>query len=262
MASDQKNEIDSESSTLIRVKWAVKIKKGWNLMSISHQYASRYTSDKANAVYPVEFVVRAFLGTYPNLHMPRDQYEGQRILDLGYGDGRNMPLLNNLGMKIHGVEIAEDINLHIRTRMKALGIHTELKVGTNAHIPYESGYFQYVLACHSCYYVEPGDQFVVNLTEIARVLETGGYLIASLPMMGSYILKDAKPLPNDHYEITSDPYGLRNGTVFRVFRSKHEIRRVFSKFFCDFNLGYCNDMFWGIHQKVWILVCRKKENKT
>ncbi len=230
-------------------------------MSISHQYASRYTGDKTPAVYPVEFVVRAFLGTYPDLNMPRSQYNGGRILDLGYGDGRNMPLLNNLGMKIHGVEIAQDINRHVEERMKGLGIDVDLKVGTNAHIPYDSGYFQYVLACHSCYYVEPADQFGTNLAEIARVLESGGYLIASLPMTGSYILKDAKPLLGGHYEITKDPYGLRNGTVFRVFRSRQEIRKVFSPFFRDFDIGYCNDLFWGIHQKVWILVCRRKESK-
>jgi SAM-dependent methyltransferase len=229
---------------------------------MKREYASRYTQDKSNAVYPVEFVVRAFLGTYPGLHLPRYQYEGRRMLDLGYGDGRNMPLLNNLGMVVYGVEIAEGINVHVRERMRALGIRAELRVGTNAHIPFDGDYFQYVLACHSCYYVEPGEKFSDNLAEIARVLEPGGYLTASLPMTGSYILKNAKPLSDGHYEITNDPYGLRNGTVFRVFRSKQEIRKVFSRFFCDLDIGYCNDMFWGIHQKVWILVCRKKERKT
>lgn len=262
MTGNRRNETDPESAATLRIQQAFKVRRGYTFMSISHQYASRYTSDKANAVYPVEFVVRAFLGTYSGLHMPRDRYEGRRILDLGYGDGRNMPLLHNLGMEIHGVEIAEDINRHVRKRMKGLGIRVALKVGTNAHIPYESGYFQYALACHSCYYVEAGDQFSANLTEIARVLDHGGYLIASLPMTGSYILKDAKLLPDGHYKITNDPYRLRNGTVFRVFRSKQEIRKVFSPLFSDFDIGYCNDLFWGVHQKVWILVCRRKEGKA
>ena len=232
-----------------------------DFMSIKQQYASRYKGDNTSAVYPVEFVVRAFLGTYPKLNMPRGAYDGRSVLDLGYGDGRNMPLFNNLHMKIHGVEIAEDINRHVGKRMKQLGINADLKVGSNAHIPYPDQYFQYVVACHSCYYVEPGDRFEDNLTEIARVLNSGGWLIASLPMVGSYILKDAKPLPGGHYEITKDPYGLRNGVIFRVFHSRQEIRKVFSPFFDHFNIGYCNDLFWGIHQKVWILVCKRKGHK-
>jgi SAM-dependent methyltransferase len=224
---------------------------------ITHEYSSRYTSDKAVAVYPVEFVVRAFLGTYPGLHMPKDQYEGKRILDLGYGDGRNMPLLNNLGMKIHGVEISADINRHVQERLEILGIHAELKVGSNAHIPYDDSFFQYVLACHSCYYVETSNLFSNNLAEIARVIEPGGIFIASLPMTGSYILNQANALPDGHYEITNDPYGLRNGTIFRVFDSEKEIRETLEPFFNDFNIGYCDDMFWGIHQKVWTVVCRR-----
>jgi len=224
-------------------------------------YSQKYEADKSNAVYPVEFVVRAFLGTYPEIRMPKE-YDGKRILDLGYGDGRNMPLLSNLGMKIHGVEISEDINRHVRARLAMLGIQAELKTGTNAHIPYDEYFFQYVLACHSCYYVEAGDTFRDNLAEIGRILEPGGYLIASLPMRDTYILKSAKRLPGGHYEITNDPYGLRNGTIFRVFDSEEEIRETLAPFFYDFSVGYCNDMFWGIHQKVWTVVCRRLKNKS
>ncbi len=227
---------------------------------LKSSYSKRYTNNKTTAVYPVEFVVRAFLGTYPDLQMPKDQYEGKRILDLGYGDGCNMPLLNNLGMKIHGVEISSDINRHVQERLARLGIQPVLKVGTNAHIPYEDGTFQYVLACHSCYYVESGHTFNDNLAEIARVLEPGGFFVASLPMSDTYILKGAKPLTDGHYEITNDPYGLRNGVVFRAFDSEKEIQKALRPFFRDFSIGYCNDLFWGIHQKVWTVVCRRLEN--
>jgi len=229
---------------------------------LKDKYAKRYESDDMTHLYAVEFVVRAFLGTYPDLHMPKDQYNGKRILDLGYGDGRNMPLLSNLGMKIHGVEISEDINRHVRKRLESLGIQAELKTGSNAHIPFEKSFFQYVLACHSCYYVEAGDTFADNLAEIARVLEPRGFLIASLPMTDTYILNGAKPLPQGHYQIANDPYGLRNGTVFRAFASEDEIRGTFAPFFNDFSIGYCDDMFWGIHQKVWTLVCRKLKNDS
>jgi len=80
---------------------------------IADRYTRWYQADKATRVYPVEFVVRAFLGTYPGLSMPKGHYRGKRVLDLGYGDGRNMPLLNDLGMKVHGVEISENINRRI-----------------------------------------------------------------------------------------------------------------------------------------------------
>lgn len=229
---------------------------------LKNNYSKLYQSGKVTAVYPVEFVVRAFLGTYPDLHMPKDEYNGKRILDLGYGDGRNMPLLSNIGMKIHGVEISDDINRRVQERLAILDIQAELKTGSSAHIPYSDEYFQFALACHSCYYVEPGDTFSDNLAEIARVLEPGGYFIASVPMRDTYILNGARPLPDGHYEITNDPYGLRNGTVFRAFDSEEEIRETFSAFFHNFSIGYCNDMFWGIHQKVWTVVCRRLKNKS
>ena len=225
---------------------------------ITKEYSQRYAKDKGSAIYPVEFVVRAFLGNYPKICMNNDQYEGKKILDIGYGDGRNMPLLNNVGMNIHGIEIDDDINVHVRERLSHLGIDAELKTGTNAHIPYADSFFQYVLACHSCYYVEDNDSFDSNLAEIARVLEPNGRFICSLAMTGSYILKDAIPLFAGHYQITSDPYGLRNGTIFRVFSSESEIQETFSPFFDDITVGYCDDQFWGVHQKVWTVVCRKK----
>ncbi|PLX98699.1 MAG: hypothetical protein C0623_11900 [Desulfuromonas sp.] len=225
---------------------------------ITKEYAKRYAEDKTSAVYPVEFVVRAFLGNYPATCINDDNFEGKKILDIGYGDGRNMPLLNNIGMEIHGIEIADEINQHVRDRLDALGINATLKKGANANIPYEDGFFNYVLACHACYYVEQGDTFDTNLDEISRVLEPGGKFIASLAMTGSYILKDAKQLDPGHYEITNDPYGLRNGTIFRAFDSEIEIKEALSPFFNDIVVGYCDDLFWGLHQKVWTVICKKK----
>jgi SAM-dependent methyltransferase len=225
---------------------------------LKENYSDRYKNDKITPVYPVEFVVRAFLGSYPGLVMPKKDYQGKKILDLGYGDGRNMPLLNNLGMKISGVEISEDINLHVAARLKSLNIDAILKLGTNSNIPFDDNFFNYVLACHSCYYVEPGQSFNDNIAEIARVIEPNGYLIASVPMSDTYILKDSIITSEGHYQITNDPFGIRNGTILRAFKNEEELKATLDPYFGSFSIGFCDDMFWGIHQKVWTVVCRKK----
>jgi hypothetical protein len=123
---------------------------------IARSYDAFYRSRSPVHVYPVEFVVRAYLGRYPRLSGPKPAYQGERALDLGFGDGRNMPLLANLGMQVHGVEIAQDICDRVVTRMATLGVCVEARVGRNHALPYGDAYFGHVLACHSCYYIEPG----------------------------------------------------------------------------------------------------------
>ncbi len=228
--------------------------------SIENAYTDYYSSRSAfKHVYPVEFVVRTFLGTYPNLAMDRSRYLDGRVLDLGYGDGRNFPLLRNLGLKVHGVEISDSIQDLALAKFDTLGIPVELRVGRNDSIPFEDGYFNYVLACHSLYYVASAcDSFDKTLSEVARVLSSGGVLVASLPKPSTYVLAGARKIPGGYMEIINDPLGLRNGTIFRVFEDKEEIVSCFSKYFENFSLGACDDEYFGIQQNVWIVVCTKK----
>jgi acetyltransferase-like isoleucine patch superfamily enzyme/SAM-dependent methyltransferase len=225
---------------------------------ISTAYSKYYSSRKSGHIYPVEFVVRSFLGKYPNLCLDKSKFTGSRILDLGFGDGRNIPLLYNLGFEIYGVEISEEINNFANSRFQNLGIPVVLKVGRNASLPFDNNFFQYILACHSCYYVEEGMTFNDNLKEIYRVLKPKGIFICSLPMHDTYILEGANKLSAGHYRITNDPYELRNGTIFRAFKNQKDIVKAFGRYFHNFSIGFCDDDFYGIHQKVWILVCKKK----
>jgi SAM-dependent methyltransferase len=225
---------------------------------IQDHYGTFYAERNPLKVYPVEFVVRTLLGSYPNLKLNRNTYSGLRILDLGFGDGRNMPLLHDLGFEIFGVEISEKICELTRTRMQSLGVAATLAVGCNARIPHQDRVFDYVLACHSCYYVTPGQTFDDNLREIARVLRPGGRFIFSLAKSDSYILADAEPLEDGHYRIRSDPYHLRNGSFFRAFSSRDEIIQTLGEYFDDFALGLCENDYYGIYEKVWIGTCLRK----
>lgn len=225
--------------------------------SLAKRYTEFYQSRSPARVYPVEFVVRAFLGNYPRL--PRDQASsrGLTVLDLGFGDGRNLPLLYDLGMQVFGVELSDDICTFAKARMESLGIPVDLRVGRNKAIPFDDARFDVVLACHSCYYVDRGSHFRDNVAEIARVLKPGGKFVFSVPIGTSFILREAKTLGDGHMEIVNDPYGLRNGNILRKFDSEDEIKAALSPQFARFSIGSCRNDFWGIEEHVWIVVCRK-----
>ncbi len=224
---------------------------------LAQSYNAFYRSRDPQYVYPVEFVVRAFLGRYPRLAPPLESYDGQRVLDLGFGDGRNMPLLVNLGMEVHGVEITEEICARSVARLARLGVAVQVRVGRNHAIPFDDSFFHHVLACHSCYYVDPQTRFEDNIREIARVMRPHGRFVFSAPIGTSYILRDARDLGDGHMQITADPYGVRNGCVLKTFDAEADIERSLAPLFEDLSIGSCRNDFWGIEEHVWIVVCRR-----
>ncbi len=228
---------------------------------LEQSYSVFYRSRDPQYVYPVEFVVRAFLGRYPRLAQAAADHRGERVLDLGFGDGRNMPLLSNLGMEVHGVEITEEICARTVTRLEALAVPVEVRVGRNSAIPYGDAFFHHVLACHSCYYVDRGTRFEDNLGEIARVLMPNGRFVFSAPIGTSYIMRDARDLGDGHMEVTNDPYGVRNGAVLKKFDDEADLARSLAPFFNELSIGSCRNDFWGIEEHVWIVVARRSDSQ-
>lgn len=220
-------------------------------------YEAYYRQRSPAHVYAVEFVVRAFLGNYPRLPRPSAPFAG-RVLDLGFGDGRNMPLLAQLGLEVHGVEITQQICDQTSARMRALGVAVETRVGRNCRLPYPDAWFDHVLACHSCYYVDPGTRFSDNLREIARVTRPGGRFVFSAPMADSYILRGAADQGDGHMVIANDPYGLRVGAVLKKFDRDADIAAACDEWFTDVRVGSCRNDFWGIEEYVWIVVCQRR----
>lgn len=234
----------------------------WAVMKESTTATNQfYELRNSDFVYPVEFVVRAFMGNYPSLRIDKTKFSGSKILDIGYGDGRNMPLLYNLGFEVFGIEISDEINELGQKRLEKLGVKAVLKQGRSANIPFENSFFDFVLACHSCYYIDPGTTFETVLDEVIRVLKDRGMFICSIPMDDTYILQDSERLPNGYFRITNDPYGYRKNTVFRAFSSKDEVIASFESRFDEICVGFCDDDFFGVRQKVWTVVCKKKASR-
>jgi SAM-dependent methyltransferase len=211
-------------------------------------------------VYPSEFVIRAFLGNYPGHHFDRSTFTGKRVLDLGFGDGRNLPLLADLGMEVHGVEVTEAICNLITQRMAQAGVRVDARVGRNCELPYADAYFDYMLASSACYYMDPGRTYADNLREIARVIKPGGWFVHSLPMPTTFIMDGAKDLGDGHMEITRDPYGVRVGAILKKFDSETEIERYLAPHFTDIRIGSCRDEYWGSKVHLWLVACQRRQS--
>jgi SAM-dependent methyltransferase len=226
--------------------------------AIEGAYERYYADRAAQRVYAVEFVIRAFLGNYPRLKTDRSLYPGQSVLDLGFGDGRNLPLLADQGMAVSGVEISQDICDRAARVMDGYGIKADLRVGRNNAIPFVDAQFDQVLACHACYYVDPGTTFADNAAEIARVMKPGARFVFSAPMADTYVVRGAEDLGGGHMRVANDPYKLRNGYILKKFDSEDEIRSALAPWFDSFSIGCCRNDFWGIEENVWIVVCHRR----
>jgi SAM-dependent methyltransferase len=225
--------------------------------NVKKSYTDFHKSKHSKHVYPTEWVIRTFLGKYPDLYLNKNPYSGAKILDLGFGDCRNMPLLKNCNFDIYGVEISEDIVSLAESQLASLGISSTLKKGSNTDIPFADNFFDYILACHSCYYVDKNTSFKDNLNEIARVLNKGGTLVASLPAPDNFILKNCDHLEDGHVIIRNDLYDLRNGYIFKSFNSKQDVIDNFQTRFKNIVVCECKDNFWGVQINYFLVSCEK-----
>ena len=103
---------------------------------VKTSYTAFHNLKISNHNYPTEWVIRTFLGSYPDLKIDKSKYKGGSVLDLGFGDGRNIQLLANCGLNISGVEITQQICNSVSDMLLTKNIYADLKVGTNVNIPF------------------------------------------------------------------------------------------------------------------------------
>lgn len=207
----------------------------------------RLYSAEGGIAYPAEAVIRIFKGNFPLLRMPKPK-PGSSIVDIGCGDGRHFPLFASLQMRATGTEISEEIVANLRTKLQRLGVAFETIVaGTNAALPFPDASFDYALSWNSCYYMSADDlDFERNVTEIARVVRPGGWLVCSVPKRSCFIFEGSESHEREGFRvIRNDPFGVRNGEVMRCFENRAELETSFGEHFGNFCHADLDMNFFG-----------------
>ena len=223
-------------------------KQSWNQL-----YA-----EGSEMAWPAEGVIRIFKGRFPDLTMPKPQV-GARVLDVGCGDGRHLPLFQSIGLEAAGAEISDDIVAHLKARMKRVGASADLRTGHAGSLPWQDATFDYLLSWNSCYYMSlTGRNFPRHVEEMARVLKPGGWIVCSIPKKGCFIFNGSEADTVEGYRIVrADYFGLRNGELMRCMDGRSDVEQAFSehfKAFCHADI----DMDWFGLAYRWHVFCAER----
>jgi ubiquinone/menaquinone biosynthesis C-methylase UbiE len=205
--------------------------------------------------YPAEAVIRIFKGKFPKLKFQFKKK--QKILDVGFGDGRHIYFFKNLGLEVYGTEISENIVKIIKKKLKI----RNLKVGTAQELPYKKNFFDILLGWNSIYYMgyqnyEPNFQNTPR--ELSRVIKKNGYIIISIPTDKCFIFNNSKVINNKYRIIKKDFFKLRNDEVMRCFSSEKEIKFEFKKHFKNFSFSKIKIDCFGLNYDWIVMIAQKK----
>ena len=86
---------------------------------IKSPYTENYINHYLNikGVYPSVFELKMFLGKNPDLDLRDEDFHGKLILDVGFGDGRDLVLFHNLGFEVFGLEVNEQVVEHAKRKL-------------------------------------------------------------------------------------------------------------------------------------------------
>ena len=215
---------------------------------------------KRGLSYPAEYVIRIFKGTFPNLSLKKPDL-GDKILDVGCGDGRHLPFFQSLGMDSYGVEIDANSVETLNQQLTKLGLkENSVKLGSCANLPFYDEYFDYVISWNSSYYMShDSSSFETNITEMTRVLKPAGWVILSIPKKTAFIFEQSVDSDIEGCKvITKDPWNERVGEVMRCFTGDEEIRKILKSYYHNFCYCDIHDNCFGLAYHWHVIVAQKK----
>jgi len=206
------------------------------------QWTHYYQNKQHPSLYPEGFVVRVFTSSFPEPLLTDRDFAGRRALDLSCGYGRNLVLLLDLGLEVHATEVDPDT---VR-RVSAAFPDVTIRQGRSDALPHRNAFFDYVLACNSCYYLDSEKVFADNLSEIARVLRDGGAFIGSIPGPEHFVFEGGTRLDDGSVRIAGDRAALRDGDRLQRAESADAVRNHLAPCFKDVRVGRLRDEYAGL----------------
>jgi len=191
------------------------------------------------------------MSSWPRPMLSDRNFHGRKILDLSCGYGRNLGLLLDLGFSVFATEVSEEI---VKKTQKGFP-EVVIAKGSNTRLPFENRFFDYLMACNTCYYLAADAVFLDNLCEISRVLKKNGFFIGSIPAANHFIFSGGDHRDDGSVVIRQDRLGLRNGDRLQCASNRKHVIRMLSPFFKNIQIGHMQDECFGMVRDLYYFTC-------
>jgi ubiquinone/menaquinone biosynthesis C-methylase UbiE len=148
-----------------------------------------------------------------------------RVLDLGFGAGRNLIYTASQGFEVHGVDMSETGLKVTKERLRKQDLKSHILKGDINLLPYINSSFGIVICLFAIYH-QKLKEIQTTISEIRRVLRTGGTLLINFQSKRSH--RYGKGV-----KIEKDTFIQQNGPekgVIHHFTDKEEIVRLLRGF--------------------------------
>lgn len=151
------------------------------------QWNERYKSENPNPEAKPLTPVVAFFEQYAQ------EIAGEKVLDLGCGNGRNLCHIAELGFKTAGIDISEEALTQLGEKLQQRNLSAETTQGSFYELPYENNSFGCVVSMNA---LQQNDEAGVeqSFSEVSRVLKNNGLMLLS-------VRSNSRELPADRVDI-------------------------------------------------------------
>ena len=226
-------------------------------------YEDLYSKEEAFLRYPGDWIPR-FHNMYLKEHLPSG-----RVLDFGFGSANNGIFFIRNGYEVHGVEVTEKSMDITAANLKSYNLDPKLIENFQVlpldweRLPFEDGYFDFVLSNQVLYYLSSESEIKRVCKELSRVLKPGGTVFFTMMGPTNYYMRYyAKSIHNQSvYEIKfEDPSHRLHGLHEMIYlvRDEDELKSLFDEFEC-LTTGYFDQRMFDVKSNFhWIFAGTKR----